>query len=254
MLSEATWQELADRELAFRRLFAGERIEHVPAWHFNGGLNQIRPELLAVERDRNRWLQNQLRAVRANVEEALDSASLFYPIIEMFSLYGTHYMDVLFGAEVRWHEGQFWSEPVDYAVADIAAPVLNGSPLVRESVELAMWIKEKTDGRFLIAMPDVGCPLNIAINIFGEAFLLEMALDPNSARRALLLIGEATRRVCGLLIEAVGQETLRCHNAYYVYTPQDVAGLSICASQLVSPQHVRELIADADDACMPTVY
>lgn len=254
MFTEATWQELTRRELAFRELFAGEAMDHVPAWYFNGGLGQIRPEFLTAERDRDQWLDNQLRAVKANVEEALDSASLFYPIIEMFSLYGTHFMDVLFGGDVKWQEEQFWSEPVDYAVADIAAPDLDAMPLVREAVELAIWIKEKTTGRFLISMPDVGCPLNIAINIFGEGFLLELALNPESAKRALMIIGAATRRVHELLVEAVGQQTLRCHNAYYVYTPHDIAGLSICATQLVSPDHFAELVAEADDACLPSLY
>jgi len=254
VFTESTWRELADRELAFRRLFAGERSDHVPAWHFNSGLGQIRPELLTVEQDREQWLDNQLRAVKENVTAALDSASLFYPIIEMFSLYGTHFMDILFGADVRWHEGQFWSEPVDYPVADIAPLDLDGVPLVQEAVELAAWLKEKTAGRFLISMPDVGCPLNIAINIFGESFLLELALNPKSAKRALMIIAAATRRVHEALIEAVGQETLRCHNAYYVYTPHDIAGLSICATQLVSPGHFRELVAAADDACLPPAY
>jgi len=252
MFCESAWQELRAREFQFRKLFAGEWPDYVPSWHYRG--EQIRPELLIVDRDRDAWLEHQLQAVKTNVEDALDSASLFYPIIEMFSLYGTHYMDVLFGAEVKWHEGQFWSVPVDYAIAEIRPPDFQGIPLVRETVELARWIKEKTNGQFLISMPDVGCPLNIAINIFGDRFLMEMALNPESARRALMVIADATRRVYELLIDAVGQATLRCHNAYYVYTPYDYAGLSICATQLVSAEHFRELVAGADDASVPPVY
>lgn len=254
MFPEATWRELWARESGFQKLFSGEKPDCVPCWHFNWDLKQIRPELLVVEKDRERWLDNQLRAVKANVEEALASSSLFYPIIEMFSLYGTHYMDILFGGEVRWKDGQFWSQEVDYSVSEIAPTDLSRSSLIEETVELAKWIKERTGGRFLIAMPDAGCPLNIAINLFGERFLMELALAPQNAKRALGIIADATRRVYEVLIEAVGQETLRCHNAYYVYTPHDYAGLSICATQLISAEHFSTCVADADDAAVPSVY
>jgi len=252
MFCESAWQELRSREQQFQKLFAGEKPDYVPSWYYRD--EQIRPELLVVDKDRDAWLDHQLQTVKTNAEEALDSASLFYPIIEMFSLYGTHYMDVLFGADVKWHEGQFWSVPVDYAIADIQPPDFDAISLVRETAELARWIKESTAGRFLISMPDGGGPLNIAINIFGDRFLMEMALNPDSARRALTVIADATRRVYELLIDAVGQATLRCHNAYYVYTPSDYAGLSICATQLISAEHFRELVADADDASVPPVY
>lgn len=254
MFSESTWAELGARESAFQQLFNGEKLARAPSWHFNGDLKQIRPESLIVEKDRQQWLDNQLRAVEINVAEALDSASLFYPIIEMFSLYGTHYMDVLFGADVTWREEQFWSGTVDYPVADIVPPDLAGSDLIEQTLDLARWIKERTGGRFLISMPDVGCPLNIAINLFGERFLMELALAPANARRALDIIATATRRVYESLIEVVGQETVRAHNAYYVYTPHDYAGLSICATQLISAEHFRESVADADDAAVPDTY
>ena len=254
MFSESTWAELGARESGFQRVFNGETLDSAPSWCFNGDLKQIRPEILLEEKDKEGWLDNQLRAVKANVEEALDAGSLFYPIIEMSSLYGTHYMDVLFGADVKWHEKQFWSESVDTPVADIAPPDFEGSELIGQTLELARWIKERTGGSFLIAMPDVGCPLNIAINLLGEQFLMELAIAPESAKRALDIIGEATRRVYELLIEAVGQETLRCHNAFYVYTPYDYAGLSICATQLISAEHFSACVADADDASVPPVY
>jgi len=254
IFSESIWRELDARKRAFRKPFDGEQSGDVPSWYFNGDLKQLRPELLITEEDRDAWMENQLRAVKANVQEALESVSLYYPIIEMFSLYGTHYMDKLFGAGVKSNEGQFWSEPVPYAVAEIEEPDFDGNPLIAQTLDLARWIKQKTEERFLISMPDVGCPLNIAINLFGERFLMELALDPEASRRALQIIARATCRVYDMLIEAVGLETLRCHNAYYVYTPCDYAGLSICATQLISADHFSELVADADDASVPSVY
>lgn len=212
------------------------------------------PGLLIAEKDRDKWLDNQLRAVKANVEETLDGASLYYPIIEMFSLYGTHYVDKLLGGDVTWTGDQFWSKELNCEVSQLQQPDLKNSALLKETVELAKWIKDKTDDKFLISMPDVGCPLNVAINLFGEKFFLEIAMDPESARRVLTIIANVTRRVHEVLIEAVGQETIRCHNAFYVYTPQDYAGLSICATQMISPANFSDIVADADDNCVPDCY
>ena len=113
MFAEAVRQELKTKEQQFQNVFNSERCDYVPSWYYHGELGQIRPEILIAQKDKQRWLNNQLDVVKTNVEEALDSVSLFYPLIEMFSLYGTHYMDILFGAEVRWHEGQFWSREYD---------------------------------------------------------------------------------------------------------------------------------------------
>ncbi len=254
MFSEAQWKEMDDRESQFVKLFSGEQPDYVPSWYHNAELKQTRPELLIAEKDREAWLNNQLRAVKANVEETLDGASLYYPIIEMFSLYGTHYVDKLLGGDVTWTGDQFWSKEMKCDVSCLQPPDLKNSALLKETIELAQWIKEKTDGKFLISMPDVGCPLNVAVNLFGENFFLEMAMDPESAKRVLMLIGDVTKLVYDALVAAVGQETIRCHNAFYVYTPQDYAGLSICATQMISPDNFSELVAAADDACVPDCY
>lgn len=254
MFNESQWKEIRSRENDFRKLYSGEGCDYLLSWYLNVDLDQMRADYLFVDKDREKWLQNELRAVKENVIEALDTSSLFYPIIEMFSFYGTHFLDKLFGAEVGFYEDQFWSKVVDYPVSQLQMPDVENSEVLKEAVEMAQWIKKKAPDGFLISMPDMGCPLNIAINLFGDKFLLEMAMDPKSAKRALDMIGDVTSRVMEVMIGAVGQETIRSHNSYYVYTPQDYAGLSICATQMVSPSDFDDLIADADTVSIPACY
>ncbi len=52
MFTETQWKELDKRELEFRKIFAGEKPDYVPSWHFNGELKQTRPELLIAEKDK----------------------------------------------------------------------------------------------------------------------------------------------------------------------------------------------------------
>jgi len=254
MFTESQWKEIRRREGDFRKLYSGEGCDYVLSWYFNAALDMQRPDYLITENDRDKWLQNELRAVKENTREALDSTSLFYPMVEMFSYYGTHFLDKLFGAEVGLYSGQFWSEVVDYPVSDLQMPDVDNSPVLKEAVELAQWIKKQSPEGFLISMPDVGCPLNIAINLFGDKFLLEMAANPKSAKRALDIVGDVTRRVIEVFCEAVGQQTIRSHNSYYLYTPYDYGGLSLCATQMVSPSNFDDLIATAEAACMPSSY
>ena len=254
MFSESQWKELNCRENQFAKVFAGEKPDFVPVWWYYEELGQIKPELLMAEKDRKAWLDNQLKAVKTNVEEALENHCLYYPMIEMVSLYGTHYIDALFGNEVQWVKNQFWSKEQTCEVSELQMPDFDNSELLKETIDLAKWIKEQTDGKFLIVMPDIGSPINIAINLFGEKFFLEIAMNPDSAKRVLAMISEVTRRVYDELITAVGQKTIRCHNNFYVYTPYDYAGLSICATQMISPANYTELVADADDRCVPNCY
>lgn len=250
-ISDAAWKEMADRERQFALLFSGHGAEHVPSWYC--AESRMDPEPLVVG-DREAWLSAQIETVQANMACALETASLYRPIVSLFNLWGTHYMDRLFGAEVSWRYGQFWSEPVAHGVSAIEPPDLPSSPLVRESLDLARRIKERTKGRFLIAMPDVGCPLNIAVNLFGERFLLAVAEDPKAAGRALAVIAEATRRLHEAFVAEVDQEVLRCHNAFWVYVPSDIAGLSLCASQLLSPAQYASLVLKADEDAAPPCY
>ncbi|RKY23917.1 MAG: hypothetical protein DRP83_08445 [Planctomycetota bacterium] len=254
MFSESQWQELKYREAQFAKVFAGERPDFVPVWFYHEQLGQMKPELLMLEKDRDAWLANQVKAVQANVAESLDGSTLYYPLIEMASFYGTHYIDALFGNDVQWVDGQFWSKEQKCEVSELQMPDLDNSPLLAETLELATWIKGKTEGRFVISMPDVGSPINVAINLFGERFFLEIAMNPEQAQRVLNMVARVTRRVYEELIKAVGQETIRCHNAFYVYTPYNYAGLSLCATQMISPSNFGDLVADADDASVPDCY
>ncbi len=254
MFTETQWKELDYRENQFAKVFAGEKPDYVPVWFYHEELGQMRPELLMEEKNRDVWLDNQIKAVKINVEESLDSACLYYPLIEMASFYGTHYIDALFGNDVQWVKNQFWSKEQECEVSELQMPDLDNSKLLKETVELARWIKEKTKGEFLISMPDVGSPVNVAINLFGERFFLEIAMNPDSAKRVLAMIADTTRRVYEELVAAVGQETIRCHNAFYVYTPYEYAGLSLCATQMISPDNYSELVANADDLSIPNCY
>jgi|GEM_PF-1498608 len=254
MFSEVQWNELDHRENQVAKVFAGEQPDHVPVWFYHEELGQMRPELLMAEKNREAWLENQLRAVKVNVEESLDSHCLYYPLIEMASFYGTHYIDALFGNDVQWVENQFWSKEQTCEVSELQMPDLDDSSLLKETVELAQWVQEKAGDRFVISMPDVGSPINVAVNLFGERFFLEIAMDPESAERALKMVAEVTRRVYQELVQAVGQKAIRCHNAFYVYTPYDYAGLSLCATQMISPANFSESVADADDLCVPDCY
>ncbi|MBU8902767.1 MAG: hypothetical protein KOO69_08505, partial [Victivallales bacterium] len=74
MFTEAQWKELNYRENQFAKVFAGEKPDYVPVWFYHEELGQMRPELLMEEKNRDIWLDNQIKAVKSNVEESLDSA------------------------------------------------------------------------------------------------------------------------------------------------------------------------------------
>lgn len=80
MFNESQWKEIRSRENDFRKLYSGEGCDYLLSWYLNVDLDQMRADYLFVDKDREKWLQNELRAVKENVIEALDTSSLFYPI------------------------------------------------------------------------------------------------------------------------------------------------------------------------------
>ena len=181
-LTPAVRQVQAEHMARLEQLYrtgAADRVVSVcgPGWgrhHGLWGTNGIdmlrQPEL---------WLEHTLSDMAGRLDEAADPVN-FRPLCLELDCLGVHYVDALLGAEVRFHEGQVWNDPLPCRPGDLPAPDLSRSEVLRASLRLARLAVEATRGMLPIAIPVTSCPINVGLNLFGERLLEAMGRDRKS--------------------------------------------------------------------------
>ncbi|MBI5833269.1 MAG: hypothetical protein HZB16_13310 [Armatimonadetes bacterium] len=192
-----------------------------------------------------RWLDDVLADLAAHAREGADRVT-FRPLgIEIDPL-GTHFVDALFGAEVRFVNNQAWSSELTCELGELCRPDLDASPLLNAALRLAALAVQAGDGRLLISNPVLSCPINVGINLFGERLLWGLLACPDAARHALRVItdviGECMARFDAVIPPAVHRGSVFCSR----YAPAGHGFIDGCATQLVSPRSYAEFIAPLD--------
>jgi hypothetical protein len=195
------------------------------------------------------WLADVFDDLAARADLAADPVT-FRPLTIEPDPYGVHYIDALFGAPVYIHSGQTWSDELPGDVADLAMPDLERSPILRASLDLARMAVEAGRGRIFVTTPVLSCPVNIAINLFGERWLEALVERPQAATRALRIITDVILACARAFFEAIPQDVRRGTVASSRYAPPGHGFIDGCSTQLVSGRHYREWIAPLDDAIL----
>jgi len=187
------------------------------------------------------WLDDVFRDMERNAAAAADPHT-FRPFVVEIDPFGTHYIDALFGAPVRYHEGQAWSEELQCDVKDLAVPRIEENPILSASLRLARRAVERTRGRVWIANPVLRCPMNIGTNLFGSRLLEAMHVLPDAAGRALRIIADVIAR-CMRAFQAVIPAAQRLNSVGASRsTPPGRGFIDGCATQLVSARHYRSFL------------
>lgn len=195
------------------------------------------------------WLDDVFADMAAHAPDASDPQT-FRPFVIEIDPFGTHYIDALFGAPVRYHEGQAWSEELPYDLADLQMPDIEANPVFRASLELARMAVERSGGAVWIANPVLSCPINIGINLFGGRLLEAMAERPAEAHRVLAIVTEVIARCMRAFADVIPPE-IRLNSVGAVrWAPPGRGFIDGCATHLVSARHYREFLAPLDAALL----
>ncbi len=230
-------------------LYAGRRPERVVAIrgrfygaaHGLGGTNE--PDML---RRPEAWLADVLADLDRSAQELADPDTFRPAAIEIDAL-GTHFIDALLGAHVMLRGGQYWTETLSDPLESLRPPEPSRCPLLQDALRLARLATEAARGRGLVlALPVLSCPTNIAINLYGQEFLLWLLDRPSAARHVLRVVTDtillATRELAAVVPEDIRRGSVVADR----YAPPGHGLLDGCATQLISAAHYRDFVAPLD--------
>jgi hypothetical protein len=252
-----THQTLCDPALLARR---EEHFRRLDALYANKKLDQpfilqgVSPRCgLDPYVDPEGWLSDCLDDLASRAKAALDP-EIFRPLVLEFNPYGVHFIDRIFGARVfRDEDGMFWSDPLPSAIGELGTPDLETNATWLEARHMAEIFLQQQVSVPLFGLPTIASAVNIAINLYGEKFLLALYDDPQAARHDLRVINDLLCRLHRWYLTGLPIEQLQPVVPSGRCQPRGFGQICGCSNHLLSTRMYRDFFAELDDELL-SVY
>jgi len=239
-------QRLAARQAGIAKLqqvFDGKEVILPP--EINGYAGVARTSIL---QDHRRWLDEVLADLAAHADLLLDPA-IFRPLVVRPRIYVVHFIDAILGAEVYDLDGtnNWQAHVLKTAVGTLQPPDLEKNPTWQLAKAVTYdFLSRKLTVPF-IEMPTLSSPLNIALNLYGDAFLMAMLEDPDAARHDLRVITDLIATLHRWYIANVPSVQLQPVATPHRCKPSGFGQICGCSTQLLSGQQYAEFIEPLDE-------
>ncbi|MHB9031771.1 MAG: uroporphyrinogen decarboxylase/cobalamine-independent methonine synthase family protein [Anaerolineae bacterium] len=163
--------------------------------------------------------------------------------------YGVHFIDKLFDADVFELDGERNNWQAHYLpeeVGGLKMPDLEHHPAWQFAREIARAYLEADVPLVSFAAPVLSSPLNIALNLYGQAFLLALLEEPAAARHDLRVITDVITTLHRWYRANIPADRLQMVAAGGRFQPAGHGQLCGCSCHLVSGEQYAEFIAPLD--------
>lgn len=195
------------------------------------------------------WMHEALDDLAARAE-ALGDPEVFRPLSISPWPFGVHFVDTLFEARVYElaDERENWqSDYLRTPVGRLAAPDLTAQPAFKLAQRLTQAFIQAAVKVPLFAPPVLSSPLNIAVNLYGQEFLVALLGEPAAARRDLRVITNTIKALHNWFRKAVPFQQLQMIETCGRIQPPGHGQVCGCSTQLLSAGQYREFIAPLDE-------
>ena len=238
---------LAVREQHMARLealYAGGRPAHAFVLHGINGWSDISP----VENPAG-WVADSLRSVADGAARAYDP-HVFRPLVLEYGFFGVHFVDAVLGATVtpttQAGAGGWWTTCLSTPVGMLTPPDLRDNLPWQQALALARAMRDSGATLPFFTSQTLSSPLNVAVNLYGEEFLVALALAPEAARRDLRVITDTIIALTRGLRQVIPPAQYQSVCATGRCQPRGFGQLCGCTSQLLSAEQYRTYIAPLD--------
>ena len=194
-----------------------------------------------------RWIEECLEIMAQN-EECRENR--FSPNVIAASFYGVHFIDKIFGADVFFKDGQWYSHYLKTSIGDLRFPDLDKCEAWSLTKRAAMAFLEADVKVPLFGMPTLSSALNILVNLYGQEGLIAMMEDEDAVLHDLKVINDLIRMLHCWFREHIPVNQLQPVAAVERAQPPGAGQVCGCTTQLLSSGLYREFIMPLDDALL----
>lgn len=185
----------------------------------------------------------------ASKAQALRDTAVFRPLCVNPWPYGVHFVDTLFGARVYELDGEKNNWQAEYLrcpVGQLEDPDLQAHPSFILAKRIAAAFLGAGVSVPVFAPPVLSSPLNIALNLFGQEFLVAMLIEPDRARKDLRVITNTIKRLHVWFQRNIPFDQLQMVATTGRMQPAGHGQICGCSTQLLSADQYGEFIAPLD--------
>ena len=198
-----------------------------------------------------KWVEECLEDLAERIDS--DPGNRFYPYCVEYGIYGVHYVDKIFKADVFFKDGQWNVRYINSEIGSLPKPDLDLDEtwnLTRRTIDAFNEADVKLP---LFGLPTIASTLNIAINLYGQDILVEMMIDPDNASKDLVTINDTLIELHQRCRSLIPEQQLQPVVSWERTQPPGFGQLCGCSTQLISKELYAELIAPLDDKLL-SVY
>lgn len=198
-----------------------------------------------IYRNPEQWMEEALENLASQIP-ACPSHQDFVPFCVESALYGVHFVDRIFGAEVFFQDGQWYNHYLDQEVGMLEKPNLEENETWKLAREVALAFLAQETTVPLFGLPTLASPLNISVNLFGEEMLAAMLTDPTEARHDLQVINDVLTEIHQWYLRHIPLHRLQPVISWARTQPPGYGQICGCTTQLVSASLYEELLYPLD--------
>ena len=180
-------------------------------------------------------------------KDLLKDEITFRPLTVEFDIYGVHFADKIFGAEVYTVDDSWQVKTLDREPGALQKPDLDNCPTWILARDLAKEFVKSNVKVPLFGLPTISSALNVSVNLYGQEILLSMLTDPEATNRDLKIINDVLCEIHKWYLANVPLEQLQPVISWERTQPPGFGQLCGCTTQLVSPEMYNKFIAPLDE-------
>ena len=194
-----------------------------------------------------RWAVECLELAAVQEECA---SNRFAPVCIEYPIYGVHFIDRIFGADVFFKDDQWNARYLTSPVGQLKTPDLQQDETWNLAMRAAKAFVQADVKLPLFGLPTLSSALNIMLNLYGGEALVAMMEEPEAALHDLTVINDLIRTLHRWYRENIPMQQLQPVISWGRTQPPGYGQLCGCTCQLISGALYEEMIAPLDDALL----
>ncbi|MCL2700823.1 MAG: hypothetical protein FWE88_03920 [Phycisphaerae bacterium] len=192
------------------------------------------------------WAKQAMADLEANAA-CLTDAEVFRPLVFEKWLYGVHFTDKLFGAEVYFHNEQWWSKGLPNGVGELPEIDFETNPVWKQARDLTRAILSLGTTVPFITTQVLGGPFNQLFNLYKEHLLTGFYDNPAGVRRDLRVLTDALIYMHNWYRQTIPTDQFQPIYAAGRCMPRGYGQMCGCATQLISKELYDSFIRPLDE-------
>ncbi len=178
--------------------------------------------------------------------DVLKDEKVFRPLCLECDIYGVHFIDKIFEADVFDLNGSWQSRLLDQPVGVLKTPDLDNDPTWQKARDIAEAFLDSGVTVPFFGLPTIASALNVGVNLFGQDLLAALFENPDAAHHDLRVINDVLCTIHQWYIRNLPTSQLQPVIGAYRTQPPGFGQICGCTSQLISADLYRKFVAPLD--------